>query len=346
MTEKLKWLFCMSNAFKILSSSNENVAIVPVTDVENPGPKFSEKFVSLGDYGSMEFQKLELHDLALWISTYKMNAETKFYAEVFDPILEAHITLKNVMVQSLGKKSNSILDQKQFNITYAPGMENRVLFPKGGEYMTFDIHPHLSILKNLAEDFPELEKFINKKMQRPDRTIQLFRYKNILNYEMEYAVNGILRHISNPFATKSLTTYLSLELLTMFLLRSCDNFFREDIIRLTYTDPLFHAKQIIEKEALTFDNEDLFSTEIQIAEKVGISLYKFKTGFKKLFNITPYQMNLDIRLNKAQRLLLDTHLSIIEIALRTGFHTREGLIKAYKRHFKTTPTEGRKLDNW
>ncbi|MFT4152254.1 helix-turn-helix transcriptional regulator [Parafilimonas sp.] len=328
----------MAEVFKILSSSNESVDIVPVSSMAKPQPGFIETYTNVGDYGSMLFREVTLSDLKLWISRYIMNYETVFYAEVPGPILEAHITLKNRMVQSLGRRNDTILDNREFNITYAPFMENRALFPVGGEYLTFDIHPKEPVLEKWSKDFPMLDRFLDKKEQKLQHAIQLFGQRSFLDPEMGYVVNKILGHLALPDASRALTEALALELLAMFLLRSQGNNIPAERHHNRHTEALLYARAIIEKEANTFDSEELFSTEIQLAEKVGISLYQFKTGFKRLFGVNPYKMNLELRLYKAQKLLRETGGSVLDIAMKTGFQTREGLIRAYKRLFKITPT--------
>ncbi len=328
----------MSDTFKILSSSNENVEIINAGNILNPQPAFIESFASVGDYGNMLFKKIALSQLGIWISRYSMKYETRFYAEVPDPILEAHITLKNHMVQSLGRKSNTILEDREFNITYAPYMENRVWFPAGGEYMTFDIHPDESLLKNWATDFPLLEKFLDRKLHGAEPLIQLFGQRSFLDPEMEYVVRRLLDHLSFPDASRALTEALALELLAMFLLRSQNSSMQMERHHNRHTEALLHARTIIEREATTFDSEELFSTEIQLADSIGLSLYQFKSGFKKLFGINPYKMNLELRLRKAQSLLRDTSYSVFEVAMKTGFHSSEGFIRAYKRQYHITPS--------
>ena len=328
----------MSDAFKIISSSNEVVDIVQAKDISGSQPAFIETFTNLGDYGKIVFQKVTLVDLILWISRYFMNYETVFHAEVNDPFMEAHITLKNRMVQSLGRSKDTILDNREFNLTHAPYMENKVLFPIGGEYLTFDIHLTAVVLQKWSADFPVLEKFLNRRSRNPEYAIHLLGQRSFLDVEMEYLVRRIISYLSRPDASRALTEALALELLAMFLLRSQNNKIPMERNQNRHTDALLYSREIIENEATTFDSDDLFSTEIQLADRAGLSIYQFKAGFKKLFGINPYKMNLELRLCKAQKLLRETGYPVFDIALKTGFQTSEGLIRAYKRYFQITPS--------
>jgi len=97
-----------------------------------------------------------------------------------------------------------------------------------------------------------------------------------------------------------------------------------------------HAREIIEKNIT-----DHWSLEI-LAAKVGINNFKLKVGFKQLYNDTPYQFLIKLRLEKASRLLLDTDLSIKEVADRIGFDSYRGFSKAFKNNYGVLPTMYRK----
>ncbi len=327
----------MSDMFKIITSTNESVELFSVSNPSFQLSPFIEEFCNLGDYGDMRFRKISLSDLTLWVSEYRMMYETVFHAEVDQPILEAHITLNNRMVQSLGKRKSSIFDDKEFNITYAPYMDNKVLFPAGGAYITFDIHPSERLLEKLSLDFPFLNQFLNKKIQQQENILQLMGHRSFLSREMEATVNKILAYIADPFPTKALLTLWAMELLTMFLLRSQNNIYPQYRHHNRHVDALLHVKELIEKEALTFDDEDKFSSELELAEKVGLSIYQLRTGFQRTFGMPMQRLNLEIRMQKARELLKTKQHSVLGVALMTGFRSREGFSKAFKRFYGITP---------
>ncbi|GAB3025330.1 hypothetical protein GCM10027051_32550 [Niabella terrae] len=330
----------MSVSFKIKNSINEEVEIIKTPVQPESNARFVEKFASVGQYGEMRFTKISSRLLEFWPSFYKTNYETVFMAEVPHSILEAHITLQNRMVQSLGRSQNTIFEKGEFNMTYAPYMENRTLFPKGGEYATFDIHPSEPILLSLAEDFNVLDQFLEKR-ETSTEAIHLYGQKCFIGPEMQILVSRILKNTQLPNCPKMLIDALGSELLVLFLLRS-------QITNLTplrkhhrNIEALLEVRDIIAYEAENYDSEDQFSTELQLAKKVYISLAQLKFGFPKKFGTTPYQMRLELRLKKAQRLLRNTSKSILDVALTTGFQTSEGFIRAYKKHFEITPNTDR-----
>ncbi|WP_317236129.1 helix-turn-helix transcriptional regulator [Niabella hibiscisoli] len=327
----------MSDMFKIITSINEAVELFPIIDNPFAPSPFIEQFGNMGNYGSMRFKKISLTDITLWISEYNMTYETVFHAAVDQPILEAHITLNNRMVQSLGKRKSSIFDDREFNVTYAPYMENKVLFPAGGAYTTFDIHPSEKLLERFSVDFPFLNQFLNKKIQQKENVLQLMGHRSFLNFEMENMVRKLLDYISDPFPSKTLITIWAMELLTSFLLRSQNNIYPQYRHHNRHIEALLHAKEIVEWEARTFEDDNLFSSEIGLAEKVGLSIFQLRTGFQRTFGLPINQLRLEIRLQKARLLLSDGKFSVLEVALRTGYQSREGFAKAFKRYYGITP---------
>jgi AraC-like DNA-binding protein len=107
-------------------------------------------------------------------------------------------------------------------------------------------------------------------------------------------------------------------------------------------EALHFAREIIIQEGRNYDSEDLYDTADQLADKVDLSLYKLKRGFKQLFGISPYHLLVEIRLHKARMLLKNTSLTILEIAMKTGYRSPESFAKAYKKLFGISPSDERK----
>ncbi|HAO07643.1 MAG TPA: hypothetical protein DCQ50_11765 [Chryseobacterium sp.] len=334
----------MINEFKIINSINESVELIEgIYDKKNFALlKYANTYSSVGDFGSMVFQKVPLSNLSIWFSQYQANYELLFKTIVQQPVLEAHITLHNKMIHSLGRNHKTVLDKGEFNITYTPHIENKTVFPKSGEYISFDIHPDPGLLKNLSLDFPSLDGFINASLKNTENAVSLFSHRSFMDIEMENLSCKIIQHLCSKEAKKGYVEVLSMELLILFLLRNDKSGPSKTVISKNKNiEALLYAKELIEKQVELKDADDLYDTEIQIAEKVGLSLFQFKSGFKTIFGVPPYQMLLQLRLYKARSLLQNTSLTILEIALKTGYQSRESFAKAYKKFFNAAPSDER-----
>ncbi len=77
----------------------------------------------------------------------------------------------------------------------------------------------------------------------------------------------------------------------------------------------------------------------RIAEGVGLSIRQLERLFKKFANKTPEAIYLELRLERARGLLLQTDLSTLDIGLACGFSSAGHFAKAYSKKFGVTPRQ-------
>ncbi len=79
----------------------------------------------------------------------------------------------------------------------------------------------------------------------------------------------------------------------------------------------------------------------ELASKSNISLRQLERLFKKYISNTPNQYYLKLRLERAQNLLMQTSMSILSVALASGFTSSSHFSKCYKAQFGISPRETR-----
>ena len=82
-------------------------------------------------------------------------------------------------------------------------------------------------------------------------------------------------------------------------------------------------------------------TTDEIARHVCVSRRQLERIFKQYLNRVPSQYYLELRLNKARQLLMQTSKSIIQIGLSCGFSSGPHFSSAYRNFFGATPREDR-----
>lgn len=103
---------------------------------------------------------------------------------------------------------------------------------------------------------------------------------------------------------------------------------------------LFH-ENLIEAAALMEANiEEPLSLD-EIAELVGVSRRQIERLFKRYVGEVPTKYYLDMRLRRARGLLLQTAMSIMEIAVTCGFQSPPHFSKCYRNMFGYTPSAER-----
>ena len=79
-----------------------------------------------------------------------------------------------------------------------------------------------------------------------------------------------------------------------------------------------------------------------LARNLGLSPRRLETLFRTTLNQSPAAYALGLRLAAARRMITDTHHSLAEIALRTGFSSQSSLSRAFQRAFGHPPSSLRK----
>ena len=82
-------------------------------------------------------------------------------------------------------------------------------------------------------------------------------------------------------------------------------------------------------------------TTDEIAQHVCVSRRQLERNIKQYLNRVPGQYYLELRLNKARQLLMQTSKSIIQIGLSCGFSSGPHFSSAYRNFFGATPRDDR-----
>ena len=74
-----------------------------------------------------------------------------------------------------------------------------------------------------------------------------------------------------------------------------------------------------------------------LASDVHMSTRQLERLFRRYLNRSPKRYYMELRLNKARNLLMQTDMSVINVALACGFASPSHFSKCYRAHFDTTP---------
>jgi transcriptional regulator GlxA family with amidase domain len=80
----------------------------------------------------------------------------------------------------------------------------------------------------------------------------------------------------------------------------------------------------------------------ELADSVGLSTRQLERLFRKYLDSTPKHYYLDLRLRRARQLLLQTNMSVLDVALACGFVSASHFSKCYRENFDKTPREERR----
>lgn len=75
----------------------------------------------------------------------------------------------------------------------------------------------------------------------------------------------------------------------------------------------------------------------ELADEIGLTLKKLKTGFKEVYGDSVYAFLFDYKMEYARKLLESGMYNVNEVSLRIGYSTASHFIAAFKKKFGTTP---------
>jgi transcriptional regulator GlxA family with amidase domain len=103
-----------------------------------------------------------------------------------------------------------------------------------------------------------------------------------------------------------------------------------------------HSKLLAVIEMMEKNLEEPLS-RTELARNAGLSTRQLERLFRKYLNRSPARYYLELRLDKARLLLLQTNMSIIDVALACGFVSASHFSKCYRDFFDHTPRKERGL---
>lgn len=102
------------------------------------------------------------------------------------------------------------------------------------------------------------------------------------------------------------------------------------------TDPVGQATQIIS------DQYERRLTIADVAQAVDLSVSQLNRRFRAKFQMPPSEYLQRVRVYQASRLLSETSLPVIDVALRCGFFDQAHLTRMFRKWMQITPKEFRK----
>lgn len=81
----------------------------------------------------------------------------------------------------------------------------------------------------------------------------------------------------------------------------------------------------------------------EIAARVGASQRQLERHFKQIFGVSPMRHYLNLRLDCARRMVTQTRMQMIEIAVACGFNSQEHFSRSYRQCFGIAPTRDRQV---
>jgi AraC-like DNA-binding protein len=101
------------------------------------------------------------------------------------------------------------------------------------------------------------------------------------------------------------------------------------------------ALRSIEAAADLLESGSQGRSVLALPRHVGLNRNKINSGFRERYGMTPGEFAREARLQQARQLIIETKLSMYEIAESAGFGSQASLSRAYRARFDISPREDR-----
>ena len=287
-----------------------------------------------GAYGKILFQKIPAGEITILYNIYQVEEDVAIDFRCTPGAMQTHVALKNDSHYSINGIGELYLAEGQFNMVDSAKLEGSYFLEKGNEYRTLHMIFSSQFLDKLFPAYQYLEEWLASDSPQPR---VLFKIHAWLSEQLKNVINNLL-YCSYP-SDEQRQFYREIKAMEFFCL-GLNNGSGEitQAVKLTRRNvELIHASKHIMDT-----NFDQHITIASIARQTGMNEFKLKAGFKQIFGISMFEYLMKTRMQTARNLLLETDKPIKEIAVLTGYATKQSFLNAFKRYFHDTPGAFRK----
>lgn len=281
-----------------------------------------------GEFGNILFQEVRAGQFMLRYTIYQMQKDLALDFEMPSPLLQTHVVLKNNLQYNFKDMGYVSLKEGQYNIFRLPTAAGTSYLERGNEYRTFETNYTPVLLYELEPFFPSLQEFLDTSGTNTPK--RLFTNHGWMNRQTTDIIEAIL---TCPYRDDLRAFYYDLKI-REFLLLLLNQYYHNKIpahLTKRHVDAVYESRHIIDT---TFGGHITLSA---IARQVSMNEFKLKSGFRDIFGIGMFEYLLKLRMLQARKLLLETDKPIKEIAMLTGYSTKQSFLTAFKKYYSETP---------
>ena len=299
-------------------------AVIPGSDASS----------AAGKYGKILFQQIEAGEIRIIYTTFLADEDIAIDFRCSPGTMQTHVALKNDSHYFISGIGELFLAEGQFNMIDSAKLEGTLFLEKGKEYRTVHLIFSSQFLDKLMPAFQYLEEWLASDSPQPRL---LFKVHPWLSEQLKKVINSLLN--CTCISDERRQFYREIKAMEFFCLALNNGSGAvTQAVRLTRRNiELIHASKHIMD-----NNFDQHITIASIAKQTGMNEFKLKAGFKQLFGISMFEYLMKTRMQTAKDLLLETDKPIKEIAVLTGYATKQSFLNAFKRYFHDTPGAFRK----
>lgn len=305
---------------------------IPVLPEGYPGPVIRASTILFvkGDFGRVTCQQLVSGPFGIWYNVYEAFSDCRIRFHHKKPFLGVHAMLEGEPFYEINGVHSVFFKEQQCDFYYQPLLDSTIHLQKGCRYQCLVICLKADQVKQYLTHFDTAKRFAQKLFAK--KPAVLHGNPLLLNFVLKAILQEILVCTATPDLQNLFVKIKIHEFLFHFFAASVP----VDPVKPEIRDRLLEVKKGIEQN---------FTHHVPIrklAKKSGMNTTSFKSAFKTVFGMGPFEYLVETRLRRALELLRKRELSIQRVADTVGYKSFGSFIKAFKRKYGDTPGQIKK----
>lgn len=312
------------------------------THQSKAGDLFRTGFEMVSEFGHADCMMLGKRHYFAISELYQYRRGLICTARLNQPMIQLHFQLggsaqTHLMYSQEGRASTGLnlnINPGETNLLIVPSLNDSFELTDTADGNIFSIMFSIDYIRDLFSRYPVQMEPILTNIKK--RELCLLKKQNV---PITPRMRDVILRIQNQNHDEQMAGSLFLEaqildLLSMFFIQmeqpeatSGRQLSRSD------QDRIHRAREIL------LEQLDSPPTLAELSKRVGTNEFKLKRGFKEIFGTSPYAYHLQHKLEIARSFILDTELTISEIAYKVGYSDPAHLSNAFRRQYGISPSD-------
>jgi AraC-like DNA-binding protein len=289
----------------------------------------SRSMTASGAFGDLLLQETPGHQYSVWYNNYQLKRGDRLTIIRPAPVYTLRFILNNSFNYYDPKVGSVPMHERGYNLLYAGTVPEKISF-KDKSYTNLEIHFARDYLASFSPHFAHLAEWLRKAEKQPFS--RFCKVNQVATADMMRCIKELLNCPYTGALREMHYDALVRELLISVLYQTA-NYPMGKIIRFTTKE----VETMYELKTYLLTNRDKPLKLEELASMYAITTRTLKRRFHTLFGVKLYNFLLDIRMEQASMLLLETDTSIEQIAMLTGYQSFANFSTAFKKYYGHPP---------
>ena len=290
----------------------------------------SVSYGAMGPFGHILIQDIDGDGVSIQYSTLEFKENDLLQYNMDKPALALHISLNNSFHYEASGLGKGVLHERGMNLNYVPVMKGRI------KVLRQELYRHLSIYYKpehflpLQESFPGIAEFLSK--VEAGEAVQFNQAYSIAGAQILLLIETILTCEYTGALRKIYLNNLAMDILVLAMVQISESHQRAaQPVSDEEIGPIYQVKDILVR-----DMDKPLSLH-DLADRTGMSPYKLNNGFKAVFGMGVTEYLLELRMERAHKLLQEKDMPVSAVAKQSGYAHPNAFTLAFKKYFGYTP---------